>query len=255
MELWGSPGGRISQAALPQGYRGNEPGYGGYTKLFVRIGGNEMLYCFVGSAGNGVSSGISVGGWNGGGWTTTCPYGPHSASGGGMTHISYTNNLAVADTNVNGKGSWSPTGTIGVAGGGGGAFMDGMDVPIRSDTFSGWGGGKNAGNGYSCSSGSAPHLVRGATQTSGWARGCGRSSAGSSGGGGGWYGGESYPYYCSVAGAGGSGYICPEGELTKYTPYNLCLSGNDPSIPRKPNAGTTLSQHGYIRVTLQERMN
>ena len=83
---------------------------------------------------------------------TTCTAGSHAGSGGGMTHVSYTNNPAT-DSNGQSVSVWNPNGTIGVAGGGGavsGAFGSGGD-----------GGGQYAGNGQYDSRWKGKHFPQG----------------------------------------------------------------------------------------------
>ncbi len=236
-ELWGSPGGS------PSGYTG---GAGGYTKFYMNVTGQDLLYVFVGGSGFSSQGNITVGGWNGGGSVRTCLNAGHAGSGGGMTHVSYTNNLATT--------SWNPYGTIGVAGGGGGGS-------VYSTGTGGAGGGIVAGSGNGRENNSnSKHGPYGASQTSGYRQGVGEPCANSAGGGGGWYGGystgqtrQTHGRNCRAGGGGGSGYICDAGKLTKYTSLNLCLRGNDSRVPRKPNAGTALGLHGYVRITLYER--
>ncbi len=239
-ELWGSPGG----AGAGNPYRSP----GGFTRFYIHLDQNDLLYVFVGGAGNPSSGNITVGGWNGGGAVSTCLAGPHCGSGGGMTHVSYTNNLATT--------SWNPYGTIGVAGGGGGT-SDGASGAGVGGVGGGFAGG--TGTGYNKNRVNY-HIPYGATQTSGYRPGVGEPCANSAGGGGGWYGGYSTGQTrqtrggnCWSGGGGGSGYICDAGKQTKFTYLNLCIPGNDTRVPAKPNALTSLGDHGYTRITLQER--
>ena len=252
MELWGSPGGMPSN----NGYNNHPGGKGGYTKIYIEIQATK-LYVIVGGSGSPISGDISAGGYNGGGYTYTCPYGPHSASGGGMTHVSYTDNVAVTNPSAFVAGTWNPNGTIAVAGGGGGGYISGRDVGTPGSNWTGGhGGGNHAGSGIGFRG-----IAYGATTTKGYARGCGQSSnVGSSGGGGGWYGGRAIygprtgECICASPGGGGSGYICDAGKQTIYTNLNVCINGNSVGVPAKPNAGTALGQHGYVRVQLIERI-
>ena len=244
-ELWGANGGSIPDGNIPGGN-------GGYTKAYIKAEAGDLIYVFVGGSGSPVGSSSAAGGYNGGGYTYTCKAGPHSGSGGGMTHISYTNNLAVANPDPTKRGSWNPAGTIAVAGGGGGAgkYKNPDDHGYKDDGLRAHGGGtsSNAINDWK-------GYVPGATQTSGWSQGCGQSSYNASGGGGGWYGGYSHGYTyqdtnkCFAAGTGGSGYITALGRDPDYASQNMCVGGNA-SIPAKPSGG---SPHGYARLTLVKR--
>ena len=131
MELWGSPG-------------GCNGGPGGYTKLYIKVTGHDLLYCIVGGAGYSIQGNITIGGYNGGGAITTCLNRGHAGSGGGMTHISYTRNVA--------NGSWNPSGTIGCAGGGGwyGGYSTGQTAQTAGGRCHGSAGG---GSGYICDAG------------------------------------------------------------------------------------------------------
>lgn len=232
-ELWGSPG----------GYNG---GQGGFTRIYMPIDIDRPtdMYVIVGGSGTPSTGNQTMGGYNGGGYVKTCLAGPHAGSGGGMTHVSYTAN--VADANA---GTWDPTGTIAVAGGGGG----GGSVAGR-----GYGGGAVSGMGGG-SNGSRSWSVEPSTQEDGYKRGVGQWCANSSGGGGGWWGGRSAGLVsqtnggnCGAAGAGGTGYICEPAKQTRYTHLNCEFAGNDTRIPAKPNAGTANAVNGYVRVTLYD---
>ena len=228
MELWGSPG-------------GCNGGPGGYTKLYIKVTGHDLLYCIVGGAGYSIQGNITIGGYNGGGAITTCLNRGHAGSGGGMTHISYTRNVA--------NGSWNPSGTIGCAGGGGGGSYIGV--------HGGAGGGINESPGRPDPRYVGRHYPNGASQTSGYRQGIGENCANSAAAGGGWYGGYSTGQTAQTAGGrchgsagGGSGYICDAGKQTSYTGLNICANGNSSGIPSRPNHDI----NGYIRVLLIERV-
>ena len=236
MELWGSDGGR---------YGTHAPGKGGYTLIYIHVDGTTILYMFVGGSGSPVKGNSVSGGWNGGGYTKTCLAGPHSGSGGGMTHVSYTNNLAEANPDPNTPGTWDPEGTIAVAGGGGGAGVEADGV--------GHGGGTATSSIKNNRSGNA--IISGSTQTSGYAQGVGQSCANSSGGGGGWFGGRSAGFtkqvnggLCGVPGVGGTGYITEAGMQTSYSHLSLMLNGDAGNKPENPGS----YNHGWIRVALVE---
>lgn len=214
---------------------------GGYTTMHLDMAQGETIYVIVG----GWSKGLKQVGYNGGGaFLTYCDYPPNplidphnDGSGGGMTHISRTSNVAVASTTINGKGSWNPAGTIAVAGGGGGGY-----------------GGYDCGGGLSSPSVSKERgSAVGATQTSGWSQGCGRSSYGTGGGGGGWYGGNIAEGQwltiscCNKATTGGSGYINPNEGAEGYENYTV--RPGETGYSSKPCE----EYYGYGRVILVER--
>ena len=183
-------------------------------------------------------------GYNGGGaYLSYCMARPadgsegthNDGSGGGMTHISRTKNVAMASPSIYGKGSWNPDGTIAIAGGGGG-------------DYNGFGGGLTSPAVFS-ERGNA----LGATQSSGWSRGCGRSAYGTGGGGGGWYGGNIAEgiwlnvSYCEKGVTGGTGYINTDKVNNGYT--NMTLVFNRPGYETKP----CNRHYGYARVSLLKR--
>ena len=130
-ELWGSPGGS------------SYGGKGGYTVVPVHLAATKTIYVIVGGSGQSVTPYETAGGYNGGGISVTCLASPDSSTGGGMTHISYTANVArstaqkirptgqyanpqyapgVMGYEWSFGGYWNPSGTIAIAGGGGGAL-------------------------------------------------------------------------------------------------------------------------------------
>lgn len=94
-QLWGSPGGNCysNNASDGTGIGGN----GGYTEVTMNLSRNQSIYTFVGSAGAASRGDACAGGFNGGGPSLVCMAGPHSASGGGATHISNVNNPIISD--------------------------------------------------------------------------------------------------------------------------------------------------------------
>lgn len=94
-QLWGSPGGNrySNNASDGTGIGGN----GGYTEVTMNLSRNQSIYTFVGSAGAASRGDACAGGFNGGGPSLVCMAGPHSASGGGATHISNVNNPIISD--------------------------------------------------------------------------------------------------------------------------------------------------------------
>lgn len=254
VQLWGARGGL-------GGNDGYIAGRGGYTKCWIHAEVGQELYVFVGGTGNPVNSNTTKGGYNGGGATTTCSAGPHSGSGGGMTHISTTNNPAVASTNPKVKGTWNPEGTLAVAGGGGGAVH-----PIDTGCNTPGDAGGLVSNGLVQHRNGRPYgNLTGSTQTSGYAQGVGQSCHGSSGGGGGWWGGQSTGYVktdeskygtvCGFGGVGGTGYVSPEiyAAVIDRPEYEPVLIGGAYEMPQF-NGGTGIgnSLEGRARIYLVE---
>ena len=224
-------------------------GKGGYTKCYVYLPVTTKVYPIVG--GSAESTGVThqlPGGYNGGGMTAAHEPSCRVGMGGGMTHVSYTRNVA-----SNTGGYWSETGTIAIAGGGGGG---------SSKRPGGAGGGYAAGDGdWPRSSDAMSHKCvkrypNGANQSYGFRKGVGQSTFNSGGGGGGYFGGftSGCTYICPdrncyISGGGGSGHIYAEGQQTSYTPNNLCLIGTAGNVPRHPNG----AQSGFVRIVLVQR--
>ena len=212
LETWGASGAKDAS---------NQGGRGGYSKGAVYLNKGDVLYVIVG--GQGRNGAGTAGGYNGGGQSGTSG---SSGSGGGMTHISTTINPAINRTD-----GWDPTGTLIVAGGGGGAGL--------RDIKGGHGGGKSGGDGYGAATGG--------TQSDGYAQGFGQnrndSGVGTDGGGGGagWYGGKAAQG--DYGAGGGSGYISPELENAETIAGNLTFKAPD----GKDEIGHF--GNGYARIT------
>ena len=224
LQVWGANGGDDSNAG----------GIGGYSEGTINLKKGQKLYIFSGGRG-GSKQGSANGGWNGGG--TAGNYGS-SGGGGGMTHISYTNNLVDNASKTTNKAraenmAWNPEGTLIVAGGGGG----GGNVALNNvQPIGGVGGGKTGGEG---------NTGKQATQTSGFAQGFGENRKPDSGptldggaGGAGWYGG--YAPGGDNGGGGGSGFV--DTTLTNAK----TIRGNAEDYPSRPNNDV----NGYARITL-----
>ena len=266
-KLWGSPGG------VPANYNrtvfDRDRNQGGYVQVDVPLKRNQKIYVFVGSAGNNLSGGIADGGYNGGGMTITCPYGAHSASGGGATHISWSNNPIIADRlgrsgSISCGGGWyltythswsNPNNTIAIAGGGGGDGSydpDGASYAVYS-----WGGGNISAP---CAAGNTVlqyNISANNNTNTGYTKGAGQFGICDSGGGAGWYSGYSQyrskisaghiwtydPYGgCFGTGGGGTSYI-----RSDYTGFQI--AGNDSRIFNVYKNPYTEGRNGYIKVT------
>ncbi|MEI6766474.1 MAG: glycine-rich protein [Bacteroidota bacterium] len=177
---------------------GGGGGNGGRAQGTLSVTPGQILYVYVGGEGAGYNTGVSVGGWNGGG------NGHYGCAGGGGSDVR--------------AGGTALSNRVIVAGGGGGYY------------------GNPGGAGGGTSGGNAPNgPATGGTQSSGGTY-CGALGQGGSnpggmadggGGGGGYYGGGTN--YCAGAspangsGAGGSGYT---GGVTAGTMMNGVRSGN-----------------------------
>ena len=246
LEVWGASGGDYYGTQQRQGSIGSRAGYGGYSSGTILLNSNQQIYVIVGeqgkraSAGSGMSPATYNGGGsavNGGGWL--------NCSGGGMTHMSTTQNVAVEGQ------EWNTNGTILVAGGGGGA--DNSNEGLRGKGYSddgggGDGGGQFGGNAY-IDGGEAKGTGGGqqAAQYPYNKQGNGQPYLGghsdSGAGGGGWYGGKVTNNNNGGAG-GGSGYIDKDVLTDAST-----ISGSE-SIP-DPNGGTEQGHfgNGFARIT------
>lgn len=237
LEVWGASGGG-NQPANPivtGSSIGSCGGLGGYSYGHKSLNNNGTLYVYVGGQGkatttaNTSGTGNSGGGWNGGGdgygALTSSSGSAEGYGGGGMTHISTTQNPSRPVNSI-----WSTTGTLIVAGGGGGAD-DAGDAAASStwkggnDGTGGYGGGTTAGSGirngtYRPADTPYPDMLGGSnagvtysgTTYYGYAQGIGQNASGSDSGGagGGWWGGYSGNH--SHGGGGGTGSIIDVGD-------------------------------------------
>ena len=112
LEAWGASGGDGYDDSVDRETTSSVAGNGGYSKGNISLKKGQKIYVFVGGAGKyGAGTnrfGGPAGGYNGGGDGGVAD----SGSGGGMSHISTTNNPATT--------SWNPDGTLLAAGGGAG---------------------------------------------------------------------------------------------------------------------------------------
>lgn len=242
LECWGAQGGSYSDK-----YHG---GLGGYSLGTLLLDSSRTLYLVSGGSG-GVKNGSGYidGGYNGGGGAHASNSYNHAGTGGGATHISFSDGLL--STLGSNKDS-----LLLVAGGGGGSASIYRAFNGYKRGSGGNGGGSSGENGvvvygrYS--------TPTGGTQNSGGTVDSNLSSASSyvaasfgqgsyaktgttPGGGGGYYGGGS-GYYAS--GAGGSGYI--SGQLSDAS----TLAGSSSFLSPDGNSETGHSGNGYIRITI-----
>lgn len=262
IQCWGAQGG--GQLALNVDSHGGSGGYAEGTKHFNK---DDRLYVFVGGRGSQAPLGrttfdpnaVGGAGWNGGGYGHSGPK-AEGYGGGGMTHISTTNNPVLHNTD------WNPSGTIIVAGGGGGADnkpgVANIDTGEISklygldDGSGGAGGGLNGSAGY-CNGKRLSTIV--ATQTSGYKRGQGEdvnpnfASDDSGGGGGGWYGGRVDYQTTNSGGGGGSSWIGGVQNGRTISGDNIMPLPDDYFNKIPANQRTAgRSGDGFVRIVLTE---
>ena len=271
LEVWGASGGDFNNGRLDKAVDGSVAGYGGYSEGITYLKGGTKLYVIVGEQGKAGVKEYSNGpskaepSFNGGGasyatfrdqWIVT--------SGGGMTHISTTDNPAEA--NLQNDITWNPAGTIIVAGGGGGADNAGNKKGQGDDGSGGDGGGETGGEGRKAGKnaiGSGGGEDKENTEFTYNRQGAGESynnqqkydrnrgyrpSYGDvAGGGGGWYGGAVVLDNDAGAG-GGSGYI----NRDEYQWTDEATLGGWQQIPVTDGSEKTEKGHlgnGYARIS------
>ena len=224
-KLWGSP----------DGYNN---GLGAYTDVNVYLKRNQKIYAYVGSAGGVTEGDNTAGGYNGGGWALVCLAGPHACTGGGATHISWSNNPIITDKIVKSRDTATARYLAGDTRGSAVTKIGNQWSVVHMHRWdnindviavAGGAGGRNhAGTSYAGSSvityhdgGSVRKVVPGANNAgTGYTHGAGQYCANSCGAGGGWYGGYSMMYCypnmiqthggnCGNQAGGGTSYIKP----------------------------------------------
>jgi len=193
VECLGAQGGRCQWSGWKDG------GKGGKAEAKVPVTPGSTVNVYVGGKGQSVAVSVT-GGWNGGGGTDNGCGNDYSGQGGGASDIRV-GGTALTDRKV-------------VAGGGGGAGLDGsggtgggLSGAIGVGNQSGGGGTQTSGGASGGSSATAGTLGQGG-------RGKG-NSCGGGGGGGGYYGGGGG--YSFGAGGGGSSYYDATGNTDKST--------------------------------------
>jgi hypothetical protein len=196
-------------------YEPNTGGFGGRMRCRVPVTPGQTLYVFVGGAGapgpTANSSGITPGGFNGGGSCDVYPLsnvGCHAGSGGGASDI----RTSLTDLNsrlvVAGGGGGSVNCYSGVGGSGGPTGGDGtsnLGLGGRGATVSAGGAGRNSGGSGSFGLGGM----------GGWGTCLNSYNCGGGAGGGGYYGGGGDgggPRY-TAGGGGGSSYCHASGSV------------------------------------------
>lgn len=211
LEVWGAQGGSYDET-----YYG---GKGGYSYGNVLLEQNEKLYLVVGGQGTGGCVKTEcIGGYNGGGnsGVSTSDELNFTSSGGGATHISYTNkgelyNYESAKEEIlivagGGGGGYYHTAGVNVSNyGGAGGGLSGIDGKLAGIQQGSNGVVSNATGGTQESGGIAGYRgANGSFGKGGSGESCNSDTCGSSGGGGGYYGGGAAGHAGS---GGGSGYI------------------------------------------------
>ena len=246
LEVWGAQGGTQNNKYIG--------GYGGYSIGITKLSLKNMLYLYVGGQGQHCTSGICLGGYNGGGQVEV-RNSYHSSGGGGATHMSLDYGELVAQVQ-----HVTDNRLIIVAGAGGGSFY----YTSSKYSYGGHGGGYmgNTGVGVSYATGGDQYEggIRNDSYASNGEFGKGGNSQYASGGGGsGYYGGGGG--HDGGAG-GGSGYIGSENllSLTNFpkhmTCYN-CTTSTDPNTytisntcaSEEPTADCAKIGNGAARIT------
>ena len=228
MEVWGAAGGNDSA----------KRGLGGYSTGTVYLTQGQILHIYVGGQGQSATTGRG-GGWNGGGDAGNIGT---SGGGGGMTHISTTQNPVdnhkdSNNTNHRTGEGWNPKGTLIVAGGGGGGGNGGDRYP----TLGGFGGGETAdaaGSGRTASNTDKTDYIQGFGQNR---TDIGKNSDGG-GAGAGWHGGyvnkDTYDY----GAGGGTGYVAD--KLGNYPITNAQTIAGNQEFPNVDGTGTETGHDG-----------
>lgn len=252
IEAWGAQGGDAIE-----GYTG---GYGAYSRAYIDLGENEVLYINVGGkGGSNCSTSTCYGGYNGGG--NGVPYTRDSknrvAGGGGASSVSLSSGILSSLSN-------DINDILIVASGGGGAYYH-TDSEIYCSN-GGPGGGVvgatdcNDNASYTCSIGGNQDYG-GAAGSGGGAGSFGKGGTGSgysSGGGAGLYGGGG-AYHKGTA--GGSSYI---GNSRLYTKSMYCYNCEESMVDSSITISTTnvsenpISKYakkgnGYVRIILVDK--
>lgn len=258
LEVWGASGGDGREVNTTN-IIANTGGKGGYTTGVYSLTAGQKVYLYVGGQGEANSStayrSFGKGGWNGGGNGGTDNDGTYpesGAGGGGMSHISFSNEDDVV------KDKFDTTSLLLLAGGGGGA---GSQYGTKQIAFGGPAGGVK-GKSYN-------EFSKPGTQSSGYLLGRGQdgisdygsgfsSGAGTGGNGAGYYGGywasgsytSDYGLNDRVGGAGGSGYI-----NTTRIRYGQLVDGDakQPSPTDKDATQIGNKGNGYARITKLNR--
>lgn len=251
IEAWGGQGGDATE-----GYVG---GYGAYSRGYVNLDENEVLYINVGGSGksNCVSS-TCPGGYNGGG--NGVPYtrdsNNHVAGGGGASVVSLSSGILSSLSN-------SIDDILIIASGGGGAYYHTNGVDYSSNGGSGGGivGATDCNNNTSYTCPFAGNQYMGGAAGSGGGSGSfgkgGTGSGYSSGGGAGLYGGGG-AYHKGTA--GGSSYIANPRLYTKSTYCYNCeetdveaaVTYSTTNVSEIPTSRYAKKGNGYIRIILVE---
>ena len=244
LEVWGASGGFDGVSTDREGYddyvknNWDRPGLGGYSDGLYYMNKGDNVYVIVGEQGHDHTKGGTQPSYNGGGQTTAWGGLSGDSSGGGMTHISKESNVADAGNNKD----WDTTGTIIVAGGGGGIDNYGHQ---NEGARGGAGGGETGENAWA--GGQECQSTGGGTNGKYQKQGVGQNYTGGhsdcGGGGGGWYGGASSWNNNGGAG-GGSGYV--SNMLKDAAP----VSGNK-QVPKTDGSGTEIGHFGdgYAKIT------
>ncbi len=265
LEVWGAQGGSYNESVVPGGK-------GGYSKGYVYLNENDVLYIHTGGKGSyGTTksdTAVGGGGTNGGGNA-----GYRGGAGGGGTDIRINEDSLYARVIVagGGGGSFYQSSSVKAAGGAGGGTA-GLDGAHNNSTYSyykGLGGTQSSGGAGGTADGNSEYEGQSGTFGVGGNTGKHYSSGtayANGAGGGGWYGGGGSGHYNGqssvrfTGGGGGSGYVYTE-STASYYPSGCLLdasyylqqastyAGNTSFAAPNGDTETGHSGNGYAKVT------
>ncbi len=231
LETWGAAGGSISLKG----------GNGAYSKGYISLNKDDILYVNVGGTTNN-----GTGGYNGGGTVTNNRYG-----GGGATHIATKSGLLNKFENnqddiliVSGGGGGEGNGYVGGSGGGISGVSGNGDEPGKAGT-------QTAGGTYNGSCGGGKGTF-GKGGSSSW------YSESLGGGGSGYYGGSSGGGdFDNGSGGGGSSYIANTRLINKIMYCYNCQTSNEyltrtettTCSEETPTENCAKKGNGYAKIT------
>jgi len=260
LEVWGAGGGSYNNSSLG--------GAGGYSTGTLNLKKGQVLYVYVGGLPAALKTGITAGGWNGGGASSQrTDYA--TIGGGGATDIrlvsgAWNNSTSLLSRFIvaGGGGSGAYNGSKYGVGGAGGGLQGKTGINNVSDGLGGTGGTQTAG-------GKVPHAC-GGVENGGFGYG-GHGSTSTKdcmggAGGGGWYGGGGGETQAS-GGGGGSGFVLTEESITNvpegysvtsdYYLSNAETISGDNLVPTHDGAGTVYGNTGagFAKITLVSKAN
>ena len=260
MQVWGAEGGKGTDNSSNQSVRG---GLGGYSEGQMPVVAGDVLYVYVGGAGQssvGAANANLAGGFNGGGSTGNNSHsGSGGGSGGGASDIRVNSQSLYARAIVaGGGGGWGYSSESTAGDGGGLVGTDGIGTTAAQAIA---GGGTQIAGGV-C--GGTYGGAMGGTGTFGQGGNGGQTgtNAGGGGGGGGWWGGaggQSGNGNSCKAGGGGSGYVYTSATAANYPAGRIItqacyltnaqtIAGTQQFVAPDSTIETGHSGNGYVRI-------